>query len=178
MKPENLKILLLAALSIFFAHSATAQPKNAGMDFSLDGLSASYEHFIDSESFLQFSLKAECADMFFGMAPFPGASLSLTWNMIISEKKSCNGNDIRFFAGPGMTLGWGSDLLRPPGLIAGLKARVGTECEFDRNVTLSISLCPVIGTHVHIFEDYVEMNYYRIGLLSSILPVIGIKHTF
>ena len=178
MKPENRKILLFTAFSLIFACGAAGQAKNVGATFSLNGLAASYEHFIEPESFIELSLKAECGDMFFGLSSYPGASASITWNMIFARKESCNGNEIRMFAGPGMLVGWGNDFLRPPGFILGLKGRVGTECEFDRNVTVSASLCPVIGTHMKFFEDHVDMRCYRSGLISAVLPVIGIKYTF
>lgn len=178
MKPENRKILLFTAFSLIFACGAAGQAKNVGAIFSLNGLAASYEHFIESESFIELSLKAECGDMFFGLSSYPGVSASITWNMIFARKESCNGNEIRMFAGPGMLVGWGNDFLRPPGFILGLKGRVGAECEFDRNVTVSASLCPVIGTHMKFFEDHVDMRCYRSGLISAVLPVIGIKYTF
>ena len=178
MKPENRKILLFTAFSLIFACGAAGQAKNVGATFSLNGLAASYEHFIESESFIELSLKAECGDMFFGLSSYTGVSASITWNMIFARKESCNGNEIRMFAGPGMLVGWGNDFLRPPGFILGLKGRVGAECEFDRNVTVSASLCPVIGTHMKFFEDHVDMRCYRSGLISAVLPVIGIKYTF
>ena len=178
MKPENRKILLFTAFSLIFACGAAGQAKNVGATFSLNGLAASYEHFIESESFIELSLKAECGDMFFGLSSYPGVSASITWNMIFARKESCNGHEIRMFAGPGMLVGWGNDFLRPPGFILGLKGRVGAECEFDRNVTVSASLCPVIGTHMKFFEDHVDMRCYRSGLISAVLPVIGIKYTF
>ena len=178
MKPENRKILLCAALCLLLASGAAAQPKSAGMTFSINGVAASYEHFIDSESFIELNMKAECADMFFGMSTFPGVSASVIWNMIFAQRESCNGNTLRFFAGPGLMLGWGSDFRRPYGLLAGMKGRIGAECEFDRNLTISVSISPTIGTHTLIFEDYTEMRYYRAGLISAVLPVIGIKYTF
>ena len=178
MKPEYQKLLLLTAFYITFTGVVSAQSKDVGMEFSISGISVSYEYYVDSESFIDINLKAECADVFFGRSDFPGASASITWNIIFAESKSCNGNDIRMFAGPGLMMGWGNDLMRPAGLIVGLKGRVGAECEFNRNVTISVSLSPVIGTHMMIFEDYVEMRYYRSGLIASVLPIIGVKYIF
>ena len=109
MKPENRKILLFTAFSLIFACGAAGQAKNVGATFSLNGLAASYEHFIESESFIELSLKAECGDMFFGLSSYPGVSASITWNMIFARKESCNGNEIRMFAGPGMLVGWGNE---------------------------------------------------------------------
>lgn len=178
MKPENRKILMFIVFSLIAMSGLSAQPKSAGVSFSLSGISASYEHHVDAESFVDLGIKAECTDMFFGKSTFPGVLASATWNMVFATKESCNGNAIRFFAGPGMTIGAGYDLLRFPGFIIGLKGRIGAECEFDRSLTISVSLNPVIGTHIQKFEDYIDMRCYRSGLISAFLPEVGIKHTF
>lgn len=68
MKPGNRKILLFTAFSLIFACGAAGQSKSVGATFSLNGFAASYEHYTDSESFIESSLKAECGDMFFGLS--------------------------------------------------------------------------------------------------------------
>ena len=98
--------------------------------------------------------------------------------MIISEKLSRNGNLIRFFAGPGIILGWGKDYLRSPGISFGLKGRVGAECEFERNITISVGLAPVIGLHLQHIDNYWDMRYSRSGIIAAALPEIGIKYRF
>ena len=178
MKPASRKILLLATFSLILLGEAEASHKNAGATFSPNGFSISYERFVDDSSFMEVGLKAECLDLFFGQSDLPGISSSFTWNMIIAERMSPNGNPLRFFAGPGICLGWGHDYSRSQGLSLGLKGRVGVECDFDRNITVSVSLAPYIGVHLQFTDKYLDMRYSRAGVLSAALPEIGIKYRF
>lgn len=178
MKTNNLKPLLITALSLMMIGECLAQPKSIGTVYSVSGIRLSYEQYIDSESFIDLSLKAECGDMFFGMGIWPGLTTSFTWNMYFSRFDSRNGNEIRLYAGPGLNLGWTNDLLRPMGMTFGLKGSLGVECEFDRKVTISASLSPVIGTHMVFHEDFIDMRYYRMGLMGLIMPEAGIRYTF
>ncbi len=178
MKTNNLKPLLITALSLMMIGECLAQPKSIGTVYSVSGIRLSYEQYIDSESFIDLSLKAECGDMFFGMGIWPGLTTSFTWNMYFSRFDSRNGNEIRLYAGPGLNLGWTNDLLRPMGMTFGLKGSLGVECEFDRKVTISAALSPVIGTHMVFHEDFIDMRYYRMGLMGLIMPEAGIRYTF
>lgn len=178
MMPFERKILTLAAISLILMGECMARSKTVGAAFSFSGISLSYEHYTDSDSFMDISLKAECGDLFFGKAAYPGISTSFTWNLIFARITSRNGNEIRFFAGPGMTVGWANDIYKPEGVIFGLKGRAGAECSFSRNITISASLSPVIGTHMIVAKDFVDMRHYRMGLLSAVLPEIGIRYTF
>jgi len=178
MKTNNLKPLLITALSLMMIGECLAQPKSIGTVYSVSGIRLSYEQYIDSESFIDLSLKAECGDLFFGMGIWPGLTTSFTWNMYFSRFDSRNGNEIRLYAGPGLNLGWTNDLLRPMGMTFGLKGSLGVECEFDRNVTISAALSPVIGTHMVFHEDFIDMRYYRMGLMGLIMPEAGIRYTF
>ena len=178
MISEFRKIMTLIVFSLMFMGESFAQPKSIGTTYSLSGISLSYEHYTDNESFIDTSIKAECGDMFFGVSRFPGITASFTWNMIFSRIESRNGNEIRFLAGPGLVLGWSNDLLKKAGTVFGLRGRVGAECVFDRNVTISASLCPTIGTHMIIHDDYLDLRYYRMGILSLFLPEIGIRYSF
>ena len=178
MKSRRLKILLLTALSLLAMGEAAARHKSAGATFSFNGFSLAYEQFVDKGSFIEIGLKAECLDLFFGQSLYPGISSSFTWNMVIKEKISRNGNLIRFFAGPGVSLGWGPDYMRSHGLSFGLKGRVGAECEFERNITISVSLAPIIGAHLQFVDNYLNMRYSRSGIIAAALPEIGIRYRF
>ncbi|MBQ7812332.1 MAG: hypothetical protein IJ394_07240 [Bacteroidales bacterium] len=178
METKHLKPLLITALSLIMMGECPAQPKSAGAAFSVSGIRLSYEHYIDSESFIDLSVKAECGDWFFGKGRYPGISASFAWNMIFSRYGSRNGNEIRLFAGPGLNIGWTNDLLRPQGATFGLKGSLGIECEFDRNVTISAGISPVIGTHIVFHDDHLDMRYYRMGLMASVMPEVGVRYTF
>lgn len=178
MDTNNLKPLLIMALSLMLIGECLAQPKSIGSVFSVSGVRLSYEQYIDSESFIDLSLKAECGELFFGNGIMPGLTASFTWNMYFSRFDSRNGNEIRLYAGPGLNLGWTNDLMRPIGMTFGLKGSLGVECEFDRKVTISASISPVIGSHMVFHEDFIDMRYYRIGLMGLLMPEAGIRYTF
>ena len=178
MKTEIRNTLMLIALTLICMGESYGCPKGVGTGLSLSGVTVYYEHYTDADSFIDIGLKAECSELYFGQAKYPGGSASFTWNTIFSRKQSINGNEIRFFAGPGLIVGWSSDIFRADGVIFGLKGRVGAECEFDRNVTISVSFNPIIGTHMQLYEDYVDLRYYRHGLISSVIPEIGVRYTF
>lgn len=157
---------------------ADAQPKSLGTTYSFGGISLSYEHTLSSDSFAEVSLKAEMTEVFMGQRDIPGISASFTWNMNISNWKSANGCDIGLYAGPGLLLGWSPDYGKQNGGIIGLKGRFGAECAFGRNVTISLYISPVIGTHAVFLEDSINMTYFKYGLAYALMPEIGIKYRF
>lgn len=177
--PAPLKRYLIVCLAVFVAlFQASAQPKAMGATFSLSGFSAMYEHSFGEDCFVDADLKAEMGEVFRNVTDIPGISASFSCNFIYSKWKSGNGNAVYAFAGPGISVGIASDLHKDRGYFFGIKGRVGVECQFDRRVAISASLNPILGSHLIIRDEYLEMAYYRNGLLNAILPEIGIKYTF
>lgn len=171
--------LAVSALAAFIAlNVAGAQPKSVGTSFSFSGISLSYEHRISDECFAQFSLKSEMGEYLLDRAEKPGCSGSFTWNMILASKESRNGNRIDFFAGPGLTAGKSHDFKKPEGYFFGLTCRCGFECTFSRNMIVSASLAPTIGSHLEILSDSIRMTYFANGLFNGIMPEIGIRYCF
>lgn len=171
--------ILTAAFALFLAQSTlNAQSKALGVDFSINGAGISYEHYIESDSFLSIDLKLDADDLMWLRASHPGATASLSWNMVFAEKTSSLGNRISFFAGPGIMLGYVTDLTDIAGGAFGLKGRVGCECSFKRKVTLSASLSPILGCHITSQNEEVKMKLYKSGLLHTLIPEIGIKYAF
>lgn len=82
------------------------------------------------------------------------------------------------FAGPGISLGMADELKKGRGYFIGLKGRAGAECSFDRQVSISICINPVLGSHLTLEDDHLEMKLYRYGLLDAVMPEIGIKYMF
>lgn len=163
-------------VSLLHLHS---QPKSLGAAFSFSSLGIIYEHKLKTtDSFIELALKAETAEWFAGRSRFPGNSCSLTWNMVFKEWESSEGNTIRLFAGPGVMIGYAMDLMDSEGYIFGLKGRLGGECFFKRNVSISLSMNPVLGSHIVNHPDHYTMKYYKNGLIYSIVPEIGIKYRF
>lgn len=155
-----------------------AQPKSMGTSYSFGGSGISYEHTLTNDSFAGISLKAETAEMFMGKTDHPGISASFTWNLILREWSSRNGNRINVFAGPGLALGWAPDIRKGEGAFLGLAGRFGIECSFSRMIQISLSISPIIGTHAEFLEDSIRMTHYLSGLTYSALPEIGIRISF
>ena len=165
--------------ALFLAQSTmNAQSKAIGVDFSVSSIGLSYEHYVESGSFLTFDMYLDTDDLMWLRASHPGASASLIWNMVFAEKNSSLGNRISFFAGPGIMVGYVTDMNDIAGCAFGLKGRVGVECCFKRPVTLSASLSPLLGCHITSQNAEVKMKLYKSGLIQAIIPEIGIKYTF
>ncbi len=177
MYSRHLKICILI-LCTFFLSEAHAREKALGATFSYAGIGLVYEHRIDDGSFMDVQLRMETSSMFSGRSNFPGGTASFTWNMIFAEKESREGNKIIFFAGPGAIAGFAGDLGSTGGIMVGLKGRVGGECTFKRNVSISISISPVIGVHTGRTGSMMNMLLYKTGLLYGIMPEVGIKYAF
>lgn len=168
--------VLMAASTL--SHGLAAQPRTIGAGISFYGLSVTYEHMLKDNSFLELSLKAESVELSAGRASYPGASASVSWNYILKEWKSEDGNAINFFIGPGVVAGYSSDYKTCDGLILGIKGRIGFECLFIRNIVISATISPIIGTHIVYNDVAASMKYYRNGLQYSLIPEIGIKYRF
>ena len=175
-----LRTLLVMVSALFMSHAiSSAQPKSLGATFSFTGFAVSYEHELsEKDSFIETSIKAETSEIFLYRANLPGVSGSITWNFPINEWESGEGNEITFFAGPGVVLGCGQDYNMPYGAFFGLKGRVGLECNFARNVVISAFLSPIIGSHIEFYSDHLTMRYYKNGLMYSLVPEVGIKYRF
>lgn len=176
---DALKRYILVCLAVCTAISyAHAQPKSLGTSFSLSGIGIAYEHHLDQECFINAGLQAEMLPVFIDRTNSPGVSVAVSCNFIIKEWTSRNNNVISMFAGPGVTAGMAHDFRKDFGYFLGLKGRLGAECRFDRNISISLSLNPVIGSHVILRDGYMEMKYYKIGLIETLIPEICISYSF
>ena len=171
--------ILVMGLALCLAQSTmNAQSKAIGVDFSITGVGVSYEHYAESGSFLTLDLYLDTDDLMWLRASHPGASASLIWNMVFAERTTSLGNNVSFFAGPGVMAGYVTDLKDLAGPAFGLKGRIGMECRFKRPITLSATLSPVLGAHITYQKGEVKMRLYKSGLMQIIIPEIGIKYAF
>ena len=177
--PEALKRFLTICFVVCAAMSYVhAQPKALGTSYSFNGPGITYEHYLNPECFINADIRAEMLAYFMDRTDSPGVSASLSCSFIINEWSSRNNNTIRLFAGPGVAIGMAHNFRKDMGYFFGLKGCIGAECRFDRHISLSLSLNPVLGSHMVLREEHLEMKYYRNGLINTILPEIGIKYTF
>ena len=176
---DALKRYLLVCMTVCAVmHYADAQPRSAGTSYSFSGIGIEYEHDLRKDCFINADIRAEMLALFMDRNHTPGISASFSCNFIIREWESRNSNVISLFAGPGVTVGLANEFRKDYGMFFGLKGRVGAECRFDRNVAVSICLNPILGSHLSIVDEVIEMSYYKNGLINTILPEIGIKYTF
>lgn len=166
-------IVVFAAMSL-----AYAQPKASGASFSISGAGIMYEHYIDNDCFINADLRAELLAVFMNRNNSPGISASVSCNFILKNWTTENYGTISIFAGPGVMLGMSPDFRKENGGFFGLKGKIGAECRFDRNITVSLSLNPVVGSHIIIKDEHIEMKNYRNGLLNAAIPEIAIKYSF
>lgn len=158
---------------------ADAQPKSVGVNWCYSGIGLAYEHTVDGRgNFVEICLKAETGEMFNGREEWPGASASFTWNMVLKEWTSHDGERVRLYAGPGLAAGFGQDYRMQKGALFGLKGKVGVECLFKRGVTVSASIAPVFGQHIVRLEESIGTMFYRNGLIYGLVPEIGIRYSF
>lgn len=173
------KTLVTLIVSLLYIGISYAQPKAIGTTYSFSGICISYEHSVKGDSFIEAEIKAELSEVFVNRTDMPGVSTSFTWNYVLKNWTSAEGNEVRMYAGPGIAAGICKDFKKPSGIFLGLKGRIGTECSFSsRNIIISACLAPVLGTHVTLNGKILEMRYYRNGLLSTIMPEVGIRYMF
>lgn len=180
MKSCRLYILILTVMAFSLSQvTLYAQRKSIGCSFSYTGISLDYEHYLQNEdTFLNIQLRAETEEMNMSRSSYPGISASATWNFVIRQWSTPENNAIKLFAGPGVVVGYTQDFKTRDGLLFGLKVRIGAECCFNRNVTLSACIAPVLGVNATVDDDSVIVKYYRNGLQFALIPEIGIKYRF
>ena len=175
---NRLLLTLIFTISIS-ALSMYAQPKSIGLVSSFKGFAISYEHNLSKpDMFMEMSLAADASEMFLYRAERPGISVSTTWNRIFSTRTLQDGTEISFFAGPGITLGYGSDFKSGNGYFFGIKGRAGIECSFARRVIISACISPVLGMHMIPHQEFLSLRYYKNGIFYSPIPEIGIRYRF
>lgn len=166
---------ILACVSILYAD---AQSHSLGTTYSFGGIGIEYEHDLNPDCFINAGIRAETANHFMDSKREVGVSASLSCNFIIKQWSSRNGNTVSAFAGPGATFGKSHDFNKDSGYFFGLKGRAGIECRFGRNISISLSFNPILGSHMVIFDEHIEMNPYKLGLINAVLPEIGINYMF
>jgi hypothetical protein len=168
----------MVCLTMAFRNTAYAQSNAIGTSWSFSGIGITYERNVSEDAFAQVSLQAEMAETFIGRALHPGLSAAFSWNLVFAQIESRNGNQVRFYAGPGLAAGIGQDINTPPGLFVGLKGRIGMQCLFDRRINISVSLAPTLGIYISKQDEYVNARTYRHGLLQTFMPEVGISYRF
>ena len=138
------KIILIAALVLGFAAAASAQPKAIGLRIG-GGAELSYQHNVGA-NFIE-------ADL--GLESFKSLNVAATYNFNIAEF----GDGFKFYAGPGVGLGFAEELR------IGIAGQAGIEYNFaSAPVQVSLDVRP--------YFDFVG-----VGLVGW-YPHIGIRYNF
>ena len=138
------KILLIAVIMLGFAVAATAQPKAVGIRIG-GGAELSYQHNVGS-NFIE-------ADL--GLESFKSLNVAATYNFMIAQF----GNGFRFYAGPGIGLGFAEKLR------VGIAGQAGIEYSFaSAPVQFSLDVRP--------YFDFVG-----VGLVGW-YPHLGVRYCF
>lgn len=173
-----LKSIAVTLLTIMSLGSAKAQDNSVGTSWSMSGIGIVYNRDVSPNTFASVGVRMEMLDTFIGREGVPGASATFMWNTVFKEIESANGIPVRFFAGPGMTIGFGNDFMAGPGVFFGLKGNIGLQLRFPRNVDISLKIAPTLGLHVSKSEEIKMMRLYRNGIIQIIIPEIGISYRF
>ena len=178
MSADYLKILTVLLMTVSCAGKISAQDNSIGMAYTFSCIGLCYERDIRQDTFIDLSLKAETGEILLDRATAPGISASFTWNTILGSRELNETDRIDFFAGPGVHVGWSQDFRKGKGINFGLKGSVGLRFRFARNAEISLCVSPVIGIHMTMQKEGMRMEYYRYGLLNTIIPEAGIRYRF
>lgn len=138
------KIILIAALVLGFAAAASAQPKAIGLRIG-GGAELSYQHNVGA-NFIE-------ADL--GLASFKNPQVTATYNFNIAEF----GQGFKFYAGPGIGLGFAESLM------VGVAGQAGVEYNFaSAPVNISVDVRPYF-------------DFMGVGLVGW-YPHIGVRYNF
>lgn len=138
------KIILIAALVLGFAAAASAQPKAIGLRIG-GGAELSYQHNVGA-NFIE-------ADL--GLESFKNLGVAATYNFSIAEF----GDGFKFYAGPGIGLGFAESLM------VGVAGQAGIEYNFaSAPVNISVDVRPYF-------------DFMGVGLVGW-YPHIGVRYNF
>lgn len=138
------KIILIAAMVLGFAVAASAQPKAIGLRIG-GGAELSYQHTVGA-NFIE-------ADL--GLESFKTPGIAATYNFNIAEF----GEGFKFYAGPGIGLGFGETLM------VGVAGQAGVEYNFaSAPVNISVDVRPYF-------------DFMGVGLVGW-YPHIGVRYNF
>ena len=138
------KIILIAALVLGFAAAASAQPKAIGLRIG-GGAELSYQHNVGA-NFIE-------ADL--GLESFKNLGVAATYNFSIAEF----GDGFKFYAGPGIGLGFAESLM------VGVAGQAGIEYKFaSAPVNISVDVRPYF-------------DFMGVGLVGW-YPHIGVRYNF
>ena len=193
------KFIMAAALTLGVSVAAMAQPRAIGGRFGYSGLEVSYEHTLGGNNFME--LNAGLDYIIIGQI---GGKAAFTYNFMIAQPNWTDRGEWGIYAGPGVTLGYVSDLIRynryddgtnkvaattsDRGFMAAIAAQVGLEYTFWFPLQLAVDVRPYFGLHVWdgkvrsgdttvTYKDQRKAGFYDYGLWGF-LPTLSVRYRF
>ncbi len=164
-----------AFMILVMTSEADAQTKSLGVFFAPDRSGFSHQRFLRDNTFWNIDVAVDYGGCVLGQDVLPGARVSLGYNFIVWEKDHGEGRS-RIYSGPGISIGYVPDKDLLYGGMAGLSGNVGYEYDFRFPVTISLSLSPTVGIHLHNTDSGLQLGTYINGLLWSLAPQLGIRY--
>ena len=170
---------LAAAVLLFWHCGMVAQDRSAGLNLAYNEFSAMCQIPVGEKESLRISANLDMTKVISGKVLYPGVSADAAYLFRIWGKRFLSGESMMLSAGPGACAGYVRDHRGHYGLMASLTGYIGFEYIFLVPVSISLSLEPCLGVHLNRDRfGYVNMDFYRYGLLYSLLPHVGIRYRF
>lgn len=170
-------MILLAAMFSFAR--AAAQDRSAGAGFAWNEFTASFQIRMNDDGFLRTSLNLDMTDVISGKSLYPGFSADAAYLFEFAEKRFRNREYFTFFAGPGICAGYVRNVSGDFGIMGALSGCIGFDYVFNVPFSLGLTLEPAIGVHLRRTAfGLTKMDFYKTGLISSLMPHLFIKYRF
>ncbi len=151
------KILIAAVMVLGFTVAATAQPKAIGIRWGFN-TEISYQHNLGGANFVEANL---------GTFWFDSFDISSTYNFMIAQPAWTDRGEWGFYAGPGLSLGFGHNFN------FAIQGQVGLEYTFWFPLQLAIDLKPQIG----FWAGHGNAGFFTEGLYGF-APSMSVRYRF
>lgn len=174
-------LIPILAVLLLTAKVGVAQPRSIGAEISPSRIGFLYQHIAksgDHSAVNTISTGVDITGSILQRNPFPGFYFDYSCDFNLVQE---SGRDVVFslLVGPGVEVGFGDDFKNPAGFFIGPMADVRAGITF-RSTPLSLFIVtrPTLSLHVYKAEGNIRMGMYKHGLMSSVIPQLGITYRF
>ena len=146
-------------------------PKGTG----LSSLSTAGE---STYSLLRADLLLDMNGIIRGWNTSPGLRLRFANNYVLASAEFSTGTVFHFLAGPGLTVGYVSDIDNVFGWMGGVTADTALMFDFTRHIALCLSLSADFGMHYRSVDHHAVLSSYRSGMYHAYYPELTIYYRF
>ena len=136
--------------------------------------------FPGEKVFHELRLSADLDGVIRGLTAYPGVRADWHMNYHIGNWKPSEEMQVRFYAGPGVMLGYVRDGDRGRGVAAALSGTIGAAFVFSSSpIRITLGFSGVLGCHATITGTRNStLTLYRSGLRNTVIPELGIRYCF